>query len=191
MVELIGGGGAGGGVSGGSSSGSAAAGGSAGGYTRKTFTGVSSANWYYYSVGASGIPLTGYSTGGSGGNTLFSGPSFPILASGGFGGSGMPPGTAVTVTNSRAGSAGYSGDVNSPGNAGFPGIRLSATVGIGGGGGDSFLGAGTLPIGTAKTGEVGSFGAGGGGALHQGGPAANTLGGPGGVGVIVITEWMT
>ena len=109
-------------------------------------SGVVAANFYYYQVGAGGTSAPGVSNGGAGANSVFSGPTFPILASGGFGGSAMALGTAVANSVGGAGAPpGYSGDINAGGGAGEQAVRTAATTGWAGGGGNTSMGGGGRP----------------------------------------------
>jgi hypothetical protein len=181
-VECIGGGGAGGGATG--AAGAVAIGAAAGGgaYCARYYSSVSAS--YSFSVGTGGVA----SSGGAGGNGIDT--TFDILsAGGGLGGGGGAGGTALGTIAGASGGVANSGDLNMSGGAGANGIRLSASVGVSGGGGGAPRGGGASK-GNSTTGPGSSgsvYGGGGGGAL-----ATITItigGGSGAPGVIIVTEY--
>lgn len=178
LVECIGGGGGGGGSGGASNNNSSGGGGSGGGYASVLI--INPAASYPYVVGAVGTQ--GSNAGGNGGNgglsSFGSGPTL-CSAAGGLGGAGVnaagalgAPGAAVAATigailvQSQGGGAGGGGSTGIGGSAG----------GRGGGGGASVVAPGD-----GASGGQGGGGSGGGGATH--------LGGQGGAGLVIVTEF--
>lgn len=160
-------------------------GGAAGGYFRKRVTaGLTTAT---YTVGSgSGTGGAAGSVGGTGADTIVVANGVTYTAKGGLGGGGMSQGTTVRVAQPSAGVAGTNGDILFPGMAGRPGIRLSGTVGCGGGGGSSLFGSGGAPPVDQGQNNATGNGAGGSGASAT---AANQVGGNATGGIVVITEY--
>jgi hypothetical protein len=186
VVEVVGGGGGGGGAAGTTSNAAAAGGGGAGAYAMDVLTSLASS--YAYSVGGGGGgSAAGTGTGTAGTQSTW---AAAITAPGGSGGASCATGTAVLLSVGGAGAAvATGGDVNSGGAPGSPGIRLSATVTVGGNGGSSTFGAGGNGVannGAAAASATG-FGAGGAGAAVQG--AATRTGGAGTAGTILVHEY--
>jgi hypothetical protein len=111
--------------------------------------------------------------GGQSGNSMVAGTSL-LISEGGYGTRSAPYGTYSLLVG---------------GNYGNPGIRLSGTVGISGGGGTSYLGqlpyGGIIQKGNGVAGD--HYGTGGGGALST--DATSYTGGAGAHGVIIIEEY--
>lgn len=163
----------GGGAGGGGSTTIGAGGGAQGGYVEHIIN--SPASTYTYTIGAGG---TGNSAaaGGNGGNTTFSGGS--LIAGGGTGGSSVSGGPSIAV----AGGTASGGNVNNiPGAVGNPG--LIGTYNYPGAGGGQGAGLGVA----SGTGNAGTANTGGGGGC--GGYNANTVGGAGGSGLIIVEEF--
>lgn len=196
VLQLVGGGGGGGGATAASAAASAAGGGGSGSYAEKYFTNISGAGSYTVAIGAAGAAgAAANGTGGTGGNTTFACPAsctggaLTVTANGGLGGVASGSGTAIaSALGGNGGPISTSGDMNATGEPGAPGLRLSGTVGMGGGGAPSHFGGGGNGRNTAGAGNAaGNFGAGGGGALSL--SAAAVAGAAGTAGAIVIWEF--
>jgi hypothetical protein len=189
-IRMVGGGGGGGGVTAAASSVGAGGGGGSGGYLEAVLT-VTPSTGYTIAIGAAGT--AGANTGaqgGAGGNTTITIGGSTYTAFGGGGGAGQATGT--TVAASAGGTAAIvstNGNIlNSGGDAGSPGIRISGTSGLSGAGGTSKLGGGGSSLSAAGAGSNATgYGGGGGGGLST----ANTAraGGAGTAGVIIIEEY--
>ncbi len=201
VVELIGGGASGGGaVISAAVQGSAGGGGGAGGYTRKLFTDITSAGAILYTIGAvvtgtaGVIGTVGVTTTFDNNNVLGAG---TVTAIGGAAGpSGLATGANKAVGGGLGGAAGANGDFMSTGGVGSPGLVIGAgLIGIGGDGGNSFLGGGGLGVAVAASSTnagnpATNYGGGGSGAVNLlvGGTPAKA-GGNGGVGAIIVYEY--
>lgn len=188
-VRIQAGGAQGGGGLGGSSTASAGGGGSAGGYAEKWFA-VSPNTAYAYTCGAGGSTSTGQTTGQDGTDSTFVVGATTVTAKGGKGGlgGGTAGSTALTVLGGAPPAVSTNGDVNSSGDAGSPGIRLSGTIAVSGKGASSFFGAGGNGVITDVAGNAATgYGAGGGGATSL--TAANRNGGAGAAGCIFVEEY--
>ena len=188
IAEIVGGGGGGGGCSAADGSHtSASCGGSGGGYARKTISSATIGASQTVTIGAAGSGGTaGNNNGGNGGTTSL---GAIISATGGNGGGGAAQTT--TVENAGPGTAGIgsSGDVNESGQLaawsyasqtqGVVSPSAGAGSHFGGGGAGSFNATGTAAP---------SKGAGGGGVATTGTTSAQ-IGGAGGAGFIIITEY--
>ena len=189
LVKLVGGGGGGGGVTGVASNIGAGGGGGGGSSLTKYITGVG-AGPFTYAIGAAGTGgVNTGGTGGNGGSTTLTVNAVTYTAPGGSGGVGQTAGTAAAIIlGGNGGAISTNGDVNSAGQSGERGFRLSGTVGSSGNGGSSPFGGGGNARNTAGAGNAGTaFGAGGGGALST--AATAQTGGVGTAGVIVIYEY--
>lgn len=172
------------GGAGGSPSGSAMSGGGGGEYRVGLFTADEVGSSRSITVG------TGGGIGVAGGTTVVTG---LMHAEGGQ--IGYPAGavysghTVVGRGGSRGGTGGTGGFRGVPGCAGSPGLWFydrGLQIGIGGNGGDSFMGAGgagSFYQGGMRHGDPGTVGGGGGGG------AVNSHSGVGGDGIVVITEY--
>lgn len=187
-----GGGGGGSATSAASNLGVAAGGGSAG-YSEKLFTRLKPSYPYTVGTGGPGGADSGVNNGSSGTDTTFGEGNELITIKAGGGGSAMGSGTALAVREPNAGGVvGTGADINLPGTAGHPGIRMSGTVGSSGHGGDTPFygggGRGRIDNGTPGVGRA--PGGGGGGAYAQGGGAnAAVAGADGAAGQIDIEEF--
>jgi hypothetical protein len=188
-VECIGGGGGGGGVVASPGNCAVTGGGGGGGYAAVFVRNVKTSYTYAVGRGGAGGASTG-GRGGSGGNTTFDSPSI-CTATGGMGGVGMIKGSTAVQWAGAGGSAGVGtvGDMLIHGSDGDCGMRTSSVAGKAGSGGASILGGGVQgPVDVAAAGNTGATYGGGG----SGGISISTIGytgGPGGPGVIRITEY--
>lgn len=110
----------------------------------------------------------------------------------GSGSNGSATGLSTTVGVSAAGGAGGTasgGDINIPGEAGDRGLIFSATLGQGGKGGRSVLGAGGAESAGEAAGNNGQAYGGGGSGCHTGNDT-NRSGGTGAAGVIYVIEFL-
>lgn len=134
-------------------------------------------------VGAGGTGGAGNNNGGAGGGSSFGG---LVMAAGAEGGhSNMPSGTTPETARGPGGATDGTGDLVVGGGGSGGSLRLNATKGLSGKGGDSVLGHGGNERrddgpGNPPTG----YGAGAGGAFSADGVAQ--VGEPGGPGVVVI-----
>lgn len=188
-VKVQGGGGAGGGsVATGSGVNSEGGGGGGGGYAESFITNIAGlASSVAVTVGAGGTGVTG-GGGNSGGTSSF---GTAVVATGGSGG-GAKSASAVAGFGVSGGSGGEgtAGDLLIFGGGGQAGIG-SATIGIGGAGGNSFLGGGAWGQASGATGGGGNgpagenYGGGGGGALGNQSSSARA-GGAGAPGIVIV-----
>jgi hypothetical protein len=203
VVDIIAGGGGGGGAS--TATGaqiSPAAGGASGGFARKTFDvtpgmrfSLALGNLVVGNKGTGGA--AGANNGTAGSDSTFTGPGsdgVPILVTtkGGNGGSaGGAAGTVVLLTApGDSGAISTNGDVNSSGNPGAPGVRVSSTVGMSGAGACGVYGGGARGIAGvtgAGTAAKGPGGGGTGGFTTNNG--AQVAGGDGAEGLVIIYEY--
>lgn len=187
-VRMVGGGGGGGGGSFASPNMGFGGGGAGGGYAEKTFT-VTPNTAYTYAIGGAGTAgaNTG-GTGGTGGDTTFAVGAVTVTAKGGLGGVGLAAGTGlIVVAGGATGGVSTNGDINSGGEPGHNGVRLSGVLGGSGGGGSSPFGSGGTGRTTNGAGNAGlGYGAGGGGAAAV---SASQVGGVGTAGCIVVSEY--
>ncbi|CAK7025467.1 hypothetical protein [Saezia sanguinis] len=184
IVEVLGGGGGGAQVASATSQGCVGGGGGAGGYCRKA-------------ISAADIGLSVTITVGSGGVSQVAGgtSSFGAFMSAGGGGAGSP-GTSGTYGGATGGAGGSAtgGDLNVVGFNGGLGWWPSASVGTSGPGANSFYGAGAAPrLLAPNTSQAGistnGYGAGGSGGASSGSTAV-ALGGNGGPGRVIVTEYI-
>jgi hypothetical protein len=180
IVFVTGGGGGGGGAATNNGQGG---GGGGGGATAITF--VPALSSVSYAVGAAGTAGANTGTnGGAGGQSSFG----TITANGGSGGTG---GTASAFHAGGAGSSTTAGGTFSV--AGVAGSGSSNAAGFltAGSGGGSYWGQGSIAIGNAAAGFVGTDaaapGAGGSGGFRNGG--TDVVGGAGGLGIVVVLEF--
>jgi hypothetical protein len=192
--RLIGGGGAGGSSAGAASSSGAGGGGASGSYLEKVIDLYLATTAFTVTIGAAGAAAaSGNNAGGTGGNTTVAATGITTLqANGGTGGagSGTAAATFVITAGGAAPTAPSTGDLNTQGQAGGTGLRVSATVAMPGWGAASPFGDGAPPpTGTATSAGVAAiaYGAGGSGALSIGN--SNAAGGAGKAGVVVVTEF--
>jgi hypothetical protein len=166
--------------------------GGGGAYTAKLYNSTQIGSSVAYVIGSGGIAdvSAGNHDGGDGGDTTFLG----MTAGGGSGGSNTIPANATNVGG--VGGLATGGDLNIDGFAGespvnyFPGGLPDEFLGFSGGG-RSFYSRGpsvNYALATAS-GHDGLSGAGGGGAIIQH-PTGQALGGNGGNGLIIITEYI-
>lgn len=188
-IEAWGAGGGGGGIA--ANNGNAAAGGGAGGYVKKVVAAATIGASKAVTIGAAGTAgSTAGGTGGTGGTTSVG--STIVQATGGVGGTGTTAST--TIATGGAGGVGSSGDINA---TGAVGVNGNGSQFNGGNGGVTSLGGNGLggAINTSATSSaagnaaVANSGSGGGGACSSGGSVAAQLGGAGGSGYVVITEY--
>jgi hypothetical protein len=187
IIEGLGDGGGGAGALGASSQASVGGGGGAGGYVIR-FESPPLAS-YAVTIGPGGIGGIGALNGGNGAGTTF---GAVLAANGGNGGITMATGTSTLFVNGGLGQYGSAGDWGSAGGDGGMGTRLSGTVAASGFGGAASLYSGTTQGKTVQGDGLDAsaarhFGGGGGGAV-----SFNTTpqtGGPGGQGVIIVTEY--
>jgi len=186
IIEAVAGGGGGGGTT---TGGRGAGGGGGGAYCRSVIPAAAIASTVTVTIGAAGTAgaATG-GTGGTGGTTSF---GTHVSAAGGTGGTDAVPsvgGTGGTCTT---------GDLKIQGSTGGTGIANSgattASIGIGGYGGNSFFGYGGSQQTARDAGEVAGvvgtgYGAGGSGAVIAGNGSNDTAGGAGTAGLVVITS---
>jgi hypothetical protein len=136
-------------------------------------------------IGAGGVGGSG-SNGGVGGSTTF---GSLLTAPGGGGGDKQGPTTILqTAQAGDAGTVSSTGDINTAGGAGGPGIGVYAasTNGVQGGqGGDSFFGSGGGSINSGAGNDGVLFGGGGGGAARKESLSAAD-GGDGASGIVVV-----
>lgn len=195
LVECVGGGGAGGSVSGlAASTAGVGGGGGSGGYSRVTLAAALVQGGVTVTIGAGGVPQPTDQAGGNGSATSFgafcvaNGGSFGGAANAGEWGGGGNGGVMGTGSPAFQGSIGNDGYlVNVPG-GGF-GME-------GGGGADSFFqgggrgggNAGTMVAGVAGAANTGG-GGGGGWSNYVAQGATVILGGAGGSGICIVTEY--
>lgn len=182
-VRLWGGGGGGGGVS--STAGNAAAGGGAGGYAEKWFTSATIGASQTVTIGAGGT--AGANTGGTGGTGGTTSLGALMSATGGVGGAGCASCGALT---GGAGGVGSGGDINGTGNYGGT-VKGNVTGGeISGYGGATSLGGDGASVDftqdTVGKSAAANSGSGGSGAAANG---TAHVGGVGGSGLLIITEY--
>jgi hypothetical protein len=190
VAELVGGGGAGGGAGiTGAAQASAGGGGSGGNYSKSIITSPSATYTYTVPAGGTGVSAA---AGNNGNDALFG----TLVAKGGVGGDLGAVGSAPTAFASSNGSApqasGNVGDFIVLGEAGQPGLAVSASLSdIGGAGGNSVFGGGALAtrsIGSAGN-AGGNYGGGGSGGVQVQNNASGRAGGNGGNGLIIVTEY--
>jgi hypothetical protein len=191
-IECVGGGGGGGGI-GNTATATAsigAGGGGAGGYSRVTVSAAAIGASKAVTIGTAGSAGTaGGGNGGAGGATSV---GSLCIANGGAGGGGQTGGTLGGGAGGVA--AGAVGDVTTVGAPGDGGASAAATLSLSAGnGGSSFFGGGALgpPAGTGAStaGVAGTLGGGGSGAVGNN-VATTRAGGAGGLGYVVITEYI-
>lgn len=129
-------------------------------------------------VGQGGAAGAGNASGGPGGQSAFGG---FVSAPGGDGGtSGMTSGVALVTSQGVAGPFAGSGQFVSGGGASGGALRLSATQGLSGAGGESYLGHGGYPRSTEGPGTAPrGWGGGAGGAFSLGESVEGFAGGDG------------
>lgn len=192
LVELVGGGGGGGGAGGGvAAQGASGSGGGAGGYARKYYDVSALAGPFTYAVGQGGAGgLATPAAGTAGTASTFTDGTTLVTANGGGAGQLMAVGAGALIARGGRGAAvSTNGNLNTKGNAGAPGIRLSGTIGVGGNGAPGFMGGGGN--GSVSTGLDDSPNAPGGGG--EGGNVVNggasVAGGAGTDGAVIIWEF--
>ncbi|MFD3978238.1 hypothetical protein ACFWR6_06595 [Streptomyces griseus] len=158
-------------------------GGSGGGYSEGIFLVSTLAASTPVIVGAGGTAGSGNNPGGNGGGSSF---GTLVTAIGGNGGAANTESGSTNVTaNATVGPAPGVGQLALSGSPGGGAIRVSASQGLAGAGGDSQLGTGGY--GRSTTGPGGGtrgYGGGAGGAFSYNGP--NESGGVGGPGVVIV-----
>lgn len=157
-------------------------GGAAGGYSESVLEAAALGAVETIVVGAGGSAGSGNGTGGAGGQSSFGG---FVVAPGGDGGTAFQTsGTTADAVSGVTGPTGGTGQYFSGGGAGGGAIRLSATQGLGGAGGESHLGHGGLSRATEGPGTTSrGRGAGAGGPVSYGDPQP---GADGGAGMVII-----
>lgn len=183
-VRVIGGGGAGAGANADAGESVSRAGGGGGGYSESVLNAADLGASETITVGAGGTNVAGNTDGDSGNQSSFGG---FVMARGGQGAVAVMP--SGVNPDARAGSPGGSaglGQITTAGGSGGPCIRTSATVVLGGAGGDS--GGGYGQGGIARAGDTDGadgrgYGGGGGGATSTGG---NFSAGDGATGAVFI-----
>lgn len=190
IVELVGAGGGGGGVPSTTGSGSAAGGGGAGGYARQTFSAATIGASQTVTIGAGGT--AGANTGGTGGTGGTTSLGALCSATGGAGGVGSTTGGSSAGGTGGAGT----GTLAVTGEAGLIGFNFNIPTVIyfaaAGAGGSTVFGAGgaqKFVNNSSSVGNAGEKGGGGGGAAGQNDATAR-VGGVGGDGYMVITEYV-
>lgn len=184
-VCCVGGGGAGGGCGATAAGESSMSGGGGGGATAVVFNNSSASSTETVTVGAGGTGVSG--AGGNDGNASSLGTI--CVANPGAGGAASAGSASISRVSGGAGGTTGTGTIFS-GDAGSPGLRLSATVPASGKGGSSHIGGG--PVGqlssAAGFAATANSGAGGGGAANQASQSARA-GGAGGSGLVIVTEY--
>lgn len=185
LVEGVGPGGGGGGVSGGVANAAVAGGGAAGGRFRKFYSSVAAS--YAYVIGTFGAGGTAGANNGSAATaTTFDGMSSGAAA----GGNGRAAGTTATTTAGGDGVTPTGGDLNIPGQSGFPGTMFgtaSADQVRSGQGGSGPYGAGGGAVSNTAGAAGTGYGAGGSGASTNGN--TSRAGGDGSPGLIIVWEF--
>lgn len=189
IVEAVGGGGGGGGATSSSADvGNAGGGGGSGSYSRSVITAATIGSSQVVTIGASGT--SGANTGGNGGSggTTSLGSIFTAL--GGSGGVGSTGGADIGGAGGGAGSAQVA-LVGNGGNGGSVSAGAGVATSCGGSGAASFFGGGSKSSSTSNfmAGSNGSIGGGGAGAANWNTGSAS-IGGAGGSGYIIITEYI-
>lgn len=189
FVRVQAAGGGGGGCTSVAAAASAAGGGGAGGYAEKTFS-VTPGAAYAYVVGTAGAGASG-AAGGNGGDSTFAVAGTTVSAKGG---AGAVVATALTTLSAYSGGAGgaisTSGDVNSSGQPGDPGLTLivaTPIVAAGNGGSAPFGGGGKALVVVGNGNNAIGFGGGGAGAAT--GASTVRTGGNGSAGTIIVDEY--
>ena len=177
VVEVQAAGGGGGGAA--SASGQSSGGGGGGGFSRKVIPASSVGATETVTIGAAGTGGIGNVNGTAGAVS-----SFGSHASATGGGGGINSGSTRV---GGSGGIGSLGDLNISGGGGIPGIYLSADDGVGGTGGSSFFGGGGTGTFNGNGGVGGAFGGGGAGAADT--TSVNRVGGDGGAGRVIVTEY--
>lgn len=195
-IKIVGGGGGGGGVTSSASSSAVAGGGASGSYC-EAYVPLTGAASYTCAIGAGG---TGGSNaggiGGAGGSSSLTIGATTYTAPGGNGGNFVAVGTTAAIpVGGTVGAIATNGNImNITGQGGSRGHRLSATLAVGGQGGDSLLGIGgsevTLNANNLSASNNGiGYGSGGSGAATTGNGGGARTGGVGAQGVIIIEEY--
>ncbi|GGZ23188.1 hypothetical protein GCM10010387_15370 [Streptomyces inusitatus] len=157
-------------------------GGTGGGYSESLVEAASLGAMETIVVGAGGDPGDPNDAGGAGGNSSFGG--FATAPGGSGGTASQTSGTVLDATSGISGPLAGIGDLNLGGGASDGAIRLNATNGLSGKGGDSHLGTGGFPRATEGAGTAPrGVGGGAGGALSYGGSFS---GGTGGIGLVIV-----
>lgn len=188
VIEVIGAGGGGGGVTGAAGQSATASGGGAGGYARESFDAATIGVSQAVIIGAGGAGgVAGNNPGAAGGSTSV---GALLSATGGAGGLGG----AVSVVSASGGTpgtggAGAGGNVNTVGQPGSRGIKITTTVSNSGAGGSSVYGSGGVSVANSTDGAAaGNYGSGGSGAASVAAPARP--GGAGSSGLVIVTEYI-
>ncbi len=196
-VEVQGGGGGGGGAA---ASGvgtlSVGAGGGGGGYARETLTAATIGASQTVTIGAAGAGGTAGDNAGTTGGTTSLGTL--LTGTGGVGGTGGGTAAIIVARFGGVGGTGTGGDFNingQPGGAGFGNFLVSNPVSMSGIGGSSHLGGGgvqAIIVGGASDegNSAGTHGGGGSGAYSAASSTAKA-GGPGTVGILIVTEYIS
>lgn len=186
LVEVWGPGGSGAGATGAASNSSWGSGGGAGEYSRRFLLAASIASSETVTVGTGGAAPAAADPANNG-NAGSGNSSFGTLCTAGAGGGGVrqTSGTGLAATlGGTGGSGGTGGDIMISGEHGGTSIRLSGTGGVSGRGGGRGGGAATNVLGAGGAGDIG---AGGGGAGSTG--TSQQVGGVGGNGLVIVTEF--
>lgn len=189
-VECIGGGAAGGGAATSSANCSLGGGGGSGGYSAVWLTGAAVKTSFACVVGAGGTPGAAGAAGGNGNDTTFDSPSV-CTAKAGTGGAVLAAGTSLITQSGSSGGTAASGvgDDKFDGSSGGWGVRLSASAGHAGDGGNAPIGGGAVggASATLTAGSAGKlYGGGGSGAFTA---TTAQAGGAGANGLIRIIEY--
>lgn len=189
LIECIGSGGAGGGAATSSANCSLGGGGGSGSYSA-TWKITPKLTAFTVAVGAGGTAGAAGAAGNNGNDTTFDSASICTGKAGGGGGVLAAGTTLVTQAGGAGGLAsGAVGDIKHDGSQGGWGVRLSASTGQGGDGGDAPIGGGSSAgaNATVTPGNVGKqYGGGGSGAFTA---TTAQVGGAGANGVILVTEF--
>jgi hypothetical protein len=188
-IRGVGGGGAGGGCTSNGSSAGAGGGGAAGSYAEKTFTTTTGGLVFAYTCGAAGAGSSA-ADGGAGTDSTFDANGTTVTAKGGGGGTRGNSSSLATSEDGGTAAISTSGDVNTTGAPGAPGVLydVANVVGAGGTGGSSPFGAGGAATLLPGNGNAAS-GKGGGGAGALTGASAARTGGAGTAGQWVVEEY--
>jgi hypothetical protein len=193
IIEAVGGGGGGGGASCTvATSGFAGGGGGSGSYSKRICTSVQIGASQPVTIGTGGAGGVAANPGGNGTATSVGG---LVVANGGIGGL---IGNAATIPGGGPGGAAGTGDIAIAGNPGQgSGYNSANSANIfSSSGGSSMLGPGAVGLGcgggnsaTGQSAQANSGGGGGGAAVN--GIVAGAIGGVGGTGLVIITEYGT
>ena len=177
VVEVQAAGGGGGGSQ--SGTGQTAGGGGGGGYSRKLVAVASLGATETVTIGVGGAGGSGNANGSTGETS-----SFGSHASATGGGGGVHGGSNGT---GGGGGIGSLGDLNTTGDGGSAGDYRSADDGTGGTGGSSYFGGGSTGVYNGSGNAGGVYGGGGAGAADT--TSSTRVGGVGGAGIVIVTEY--